>query len=112
MIHMLSRFDLAPGVTLKVFSENYDRLFGQLRNLDLVETTGAVGERVADTPMDTDAVDAPRYYVVMSFRDRAQLDASYAYFAEGAASPDHVATHLKLNRGAINHVFTCWEDAD
>ena len=62
--------------------------------------------------MDTDADGAPRYYVVMSFRDRAQLDASYAYFAEGTAAANHAATHLKLNQGAINHVFTCWEDAD
>ena len=111
MIHMLSRFDLKPGISAEEFKASYALMLDQLRDLDLVETSGPVGERVSDTPMDTDASNAPRFYVLMSFRDRAQLDASYDYLSGGGADREHIRGHLTMHRKTTNQTFTCWSDA-
>ena len=86
MIHMLSRFDLKPGTELEGFAADYYGFVERAKQLDLAVSTGKIGRRVSDTPMDTDADDAQEYYVIMSFRDREQLDRAYDYMdtlAEG-----------------------------
>ncbi|MEM7427657.1 MAG: DUF6614 family protein [Pseudomonadota bacterium] len=110
MIHMLSRFDLKPGVSIEAFSQEYSTLVEQMRAKGLVSSTGQIGRREADTPMDTDADDAPEYYVVMSFADREQLDRSYAYLTDTSAN--QATSHPAVNRSVTNHVFTCWQDLD
>lgn len=110
MIYMLSRFDLTPGVDLKQFNKDYHQLVDQMRNQGLVAGTGKIGRRHADTPMDTDAADAPEYYVVMSFETREQLERSYALLTEPAANRS--TTHPSVMAAVANPVFTCWQDIE
>ena len=110
MIHMLSRFNLKPGVTPETFRKDYLDLVAQMKALNLVEGTGEVGRRERATPMDTDADSAPEFYAVMSFRDRDQLDRSYAYLTDRDANM--ATSHPAVNSAVIDAVFTCWRDMD
>ncbi len=110
MIHMLSRFDLRPGIDPAGFQTSYVSFVEHMKAAGLVESTGQIRQRVADTPMDTDNADAPLYYVVMSFKDRTQLDQAYAHITTPQASED--AGHPSVHQAVDNFVFTCWEDID
>lgn len=110
MIHMLSRFNLKPGVALETFRDDYMELVAHMKALNLVEGTGKVGQRERATPMDTDREDAPEFYAVMVFRDREQLDRSYAYLTNREA--DMATTHPAVNSAVVDAVFTCWRDLD
>ena len=110
MIHMLSRFNLKPGVSLERFRDDYMALVAHMKDLNLVEGTGKVGQREQATPMDTDRDDAPEFYAVMMFKDRDQLDRSYAYLTNKDA--DMATTHPAVNGAVQDAVFTCWHDVD
>ncbi len=110
MIHMLSRFNLKPGVTVETFRDDYMKLVADMKALGLVEGTGQMGRRELATPMDTDREDAPEFYAVMMFRDRDQLDRSYAYLTDRDANI--ATTHPAVNRAVVDAVFTCWRDLD
>ncbi|MCP5075452.1 MAG: hypothetical protein GY947_19435 [Rhodobacteraceae bacterium] len=110
MIHMLSRFNLRPGVAPETFHDDYMELVAHMKTLNLVEGTGKVGQRETATPMDTDHDDAPEFYAVMSFRDRDQLDRSYAYLTNRDANM--ATTHPTVNSAVADAVFTCWRDLD
>lgn len=110
MIHMLSRFDLKPDVSFDSFRVSYCEFIGQMRAKGLVEATGKIGRRELDTPMDTDEKQAPEYYVIMSFRDRRQLDEAYAYLA--TANMQNATAHGAIYHSVFNSVFTCWRDLD
>ena len=110
MIHMLSSFDLKSGENFEAFAHDYDILLSDLRAADIIVDAGPLGVRVADTPMDTDTDRTHRYFSVMRFRDRAQLDAAYAHI-EARAHPG-TQTHLRMYRQLTNTVFLCWEDID
>lgn len=106
MIQMLSRFNLTPGAALSEFIDAYRQFCAMLKDEGLVEAAGPVCRRVADTPMDTDAPDAPQFYSVMTFRGRAQLDAAYARFAASMAGHEAVL-------GAVRDAtFTVWRELD
>ena len=109
MIHMLSRFNLRSGTTIEKAQAEYALFFENLRAADLAESTGKIGQRVANTPMDTDSVDAQEFYVVMTFRDRAQLDRSYAEIQSGRFAGENAAPHNFIKSAIQNAVFTCWE---
>lgn len=108
MIHMLSRFDLKPGVDLQAFQSSYKVFCEEMRAKGLLVETGEIGRRVSDTPMDTDTDQAPEYYSVMSFRDRQQLDAAYDHI-EGLRARDK-ADHVAVSGAVLGPVFTCWQD--
>ncbi|MEM9330409.1 MAG: hypothetical protein AAGA53_03720 [Pseudomonadota bacterium] len=110
MIYMLSKFDLSPDVDFKAFQKDYSEFVQDMRSMDLAVSTGNVGTRIADTPMDTDLDDAPRFYVIMTFRDRDQLDKAYRYIATGQAKPEHLKSHQRVHNAILNPVFTCWQD--
>ena len=110
MIHMLSRFDLKAGVKFEEFSRNYHDTVAQMQAKGLVEGTGKIGRRERDTPMDTDAADAPEFYVVMSFKDRDQLDRSYALLTD--AAENRATSHPSVMQAVENAVFTCWQDLE
>ena len=113
MIHMLSRFNLKPDADLKTFEKHYISfflsIFGQL---DWLKQLGKLGERVGDTPMDTDSIDAQQYYVVMEFRDRDQLDGAYYYMENGSVVPEFFEAHEQIKKTVENPVFTCWQDGE
>ena len=110
MINMLSSFDLKPGEDFATFAQDYEILLNDLRNAGMIAGAGPLGRRVEATPMDTDEDRTQRYFSVMHFRDRAQLDAAYAHI-DARARPG-TETHLKMYRRLTNTVFLCWEDTD
>lgn len=108
MFHMLSCFDLKPGENITAFRHAYTDFVEEMKQANLVECTGPVGRRQNDTPMDTDDERQHTYFALMSFRDRAQVDAAYAHIMRhiepGEAS--HGAVYGKVQ----DPVFICWED--
>ena len=108
MIHMLSRFDLKPEIAIDQFQGNYKTFCKLMQAKGLIVETGKIGQRETGTPMDTDEEHSPKYYSVMSFRDRQQLDQAYAYLA-GLDEHDK-AEHVGVRDSVLNPVFTCWRD--
>ena len=110
MFHMLTCFDLEPGIGIGAFRAAYLDFVEYLRGIDLVESTGPIGRRQSDTRMDTDSERDHQYFVIMSFRDRAQVDAAYAKIAprEEPAESVHVAVYSKIR----NPIFICWQDIE
>jgi hypothetical protein len=105
---MLSCFDLKRGEDISAFRSAYMMFVDQMRRIGLVEHSGPIGRRQSDTPMDTDDERAHEYFVLMSFRDRDQVDAAYAHILKhiepGEAAHDSVYTRVE------NPVFICWSD--
>lgn len=110
MIKMLSRFDLKPGIEREAFEKEYYEFVERAKQKGFVVSTDRIGERIADTPMDTDSEDAQRFYAVMMFRDKEQLDQAYDYMNGGTAHSDDAKPHNVLKYYVRNPVFTCWEE--
>jgi hypothetical protein len=108
MFHMLSCFDLVPGENIVDFSNAYHAFVDEMKQNDMVESSAPIGSRQRDTPMDTDDERDHEYFVVMSFRDRTQVDDAYAHIMKhiepGEATHDAVYTRVQ------NPVFICCED--
>lgn len=108
MIHMLSAFDLKPDEKPDAFRAAYAAFIDDLFKANLIVSSGPVGRRVSDTPMDTDETRSQEYFSVMSFRDRSQMDDAYAHIAkrlQPATKP-----HIDMYRRIANSVFLCWQD--
>ena len=101
---MLSCFDLGASETIEEFQLALSAFSEHMQSLNLVQSTGAVGRRCSNTPMDTDSERDYEYYFVMTFVDRDTCDKSYEYI--GAGSPIHVSVISKVK----DAVFICWED--
>lgn len=108
MFHMLSCFDLKPDEDIASFQSSYMTFVEAMKGIDLVETTGPIGNRRSETPMDTDDEREHEYFVVMSFRDREQADAAYAHILKHAGPAD--AAHDEVYTRVLNPVFICWQD--
>ena len=108
MFHMLSCFNLQPGESIRTFQANYQNFVEEMRAIDLVESTSSIGRRQDDTPMDTDDERNHEFFVVMSFRDRAQVDAAYAHIEQHFGPSD--AAHDQVYTKVLNPVFICWQD--
>ena len=108
MFHMLSCFNLLPGDDIEGFRRVYAEFVEAMRAIDLVESSGPVGRRRADTPMDTDDERDHEFFVVMSFRDRAQADAAYARILAHSGPED--AAHAAVFPRVSDPVFICWQD--
>ena len=108
MFHMLSCFNLNPGEDIETFSGAYRLFVEEMKKIDLVESSGPVGRRQNDTPMDTDDIRDHRYFAVMSFRDRAQVDAAYDYIMQHVGSAD--AAHDAVYTRVLDPAFICWQD--
>jgi hypothetical protein len=110
MFHMLTCFNLKDGIEIAEFKANYSDLVSYMQSMGMVENTGPIGRRQSDTPMDSDSERDHKYFVIMSFRDRAQVDRAYAHLAphEEPAETIHHAVYSK----AQNPIFICWEDLE
>ncbi len=108
MFHMLSCFNLKPGEEIETFRSAYAAFVDEMKKLDLVEATGPIGHRQNDTPMDTDNERDHEFFVVMSFRGRAQVDAAYAHIERHFGPGD--AAHDQVYRRVLDPVFICWQD--
>lgn len=105
---MLSCFDLEPGEDIETFRSAYADFVAYMKSIDLVEDSGPIGRRRSDTPMDTDDERGHEYFVVMSFRDRTQVDAAYALIKEHAEPSE--SSHNEVYKMIRNPVFICWQD--
>ncbi len=110
MFHMLICFDLKPNVEIGAFRAAYLDFVAYLQGIDLVARTGPIGRRQRDTKMDTDGERDHEYFVIMSFRDRAQVDAAYAQFRlhQEPTSSVHNAVQSMMQ----NPIFICWQDIE
>lgn len=108
MFHMLSCFNLNPGEEIEAFSAAYTRYVDEMKRIGLVESSGSIGSRQCDTPMDTDDERDHEYFVVMSFRDREQVDAAYAQIMchNGPSDIAHDSVYTRV----LDPVFICWQD--
>lgn len=108
MLHMLGCFHAGPRVSIDTLESGYDRYVSHLKPIDLLVTAQPIGRRCADTPMVTDEERDHQYFVLMTFRDRAQMDAAYAHI-EAQHAPA-VELHLQFMKQIRDPVFICWED--
>ena len=107
---MLSKFDLKPGIVFDEFEQDYLRFIDTIRDLNIIKSADPIGRRLKDTPMDTASDNEPEFYSIMSFKDRKQLDAAYAYLLNPAVPNKDKTTHHKIHKAVINSVFICWQD--
>ena len=107
-IHLLSAFDLREGVDEAVFIDAYRRFVQELYEADLIVDAQPIGRRVSDTPMDTDDERAHQFFTILTFRDRAHMDAAYAHIEARmrAVTGEHAAMYART----ANQIFTCWQD--
>ena len=108
MYHMLSSFNLKPGVNLEAFQQSLDIFETHMRDAGLAEQTGPIGKRSHHPIMDTDGERDHEYYFISSFLDREQCDRSVEYIQQASEPADsiHKAVYSKISEP----VFTCWED--
>lgn len=109
MFHMHTSFDLIEGAEVAQFAEVWARFLQSLQERDLVHGAGPLARRRSDTPLDTDGERRQGFFVVMSFRDRAQADLAYARIAGRSAPADGL--HRAVFALVRDPIFSCWEDA-
>ncbi len=108
MFRMLSCFDLKPGEDIAAFREAYEDFVAVMKSIDLVADSGPIGRRQSDTPMDTDDERSHEYFAIMCFKDRAQVDAAYAYIMKHVEPGE--SSHNGVYQRVENPVFICWQD--
>ncbi|MBT4890643.1 MAG: hypothetical protein HON65_13930 [Rhodospirillales bacterium] len=108
MFHMLTCFNLKPGEDIEAFRNAYTDFVDCMINMDMVESTGPIGQRQSDTPMDTDEERNHQYFVTMSFRDRTQVDIAYAHIMKHVEPGE--STHNTMYLKTRDPIFICWQD--
>ncbi len=109
MFHMLTCFDLRPGIELGTFRQALADYTAHLQELDLVESNSPIGRRQSDTILDTDGERHHQYFTTMSFRDRAQADAAVDYIKAHSRKPGHSIHHAVYSK-VQDQIFICWQD--
>ncbi len=108
MFHMLTFFDLEPGLSIDEFRRSLAEFTAHLREIDLLQSMGPIGRRQRHKVMDTDDERDHEYYFTLSFRDRAQCDLSVEYILRHEEPAESL--HHAVYSGVHEPVFTCWED--
>lgn len=108
MFHMLSCFDLKPEETLDDFRKSYAAFIADMKKQGLVESSGAIGRRQSDTPMDTDDERDHEYFVILSFKNREQVDQAYDYIKQHFEPGDR--SHSDMYQRVQSPIFICWQD--
>lgn len=110
MISMLSCFNLRPGIEIGAFKRLYRGFVEAMEHKGLIVSAGPVARRERDTPMDTDDERDHEFFSVMTFSERAQLDAAYAYISE-QVEPGR-SEHQQVFKWVADPVFICWRDTE
>ncbi len=108
MFHMLSCFNLKPGIELGCFEQSLAELDEYLRNIDLVHSTGRIGRRNRHRIMDTDQERDHEFFFIMTFRDREQCDRSVEHVL--SEQEPGASIHRAVWQKVEGPVFICWED--
>ena len=79
-----------------------------LKERDLVQSMGPIGQWQRDTIMDTDDERDHQYFFISSFQNRTQCDraVNYILLHEEPGDSIHKAVYAKVR----NQVSICWED--
>jgi hypothetical protein len=105
MFHMLSCFNLKPDISLDEFRGSLADYTAHLQTLNLVDSTGLIGRRQSNTIRDTDDERDHQYFVIMSFRYRAQWDRSVDYISGHQQPGDRI--HCEVSAMVADPVFIC-----
>lgn len=108
MFHMLTSFDLRPGVTIAEFSDAYFAFVEHMRGLGLVEGSGPIGRRQADSGLDTDKERAHQFFAMMHFRDHDQVANALDHIRPRKGGTEEL--HFAVISKALRPVFTAWQD--
>lgn len=108
MFHMLSCFNLQQGVSAQDLDAALQKFAAVMRDAQLLEAVGPVGQRDSDTEMDTDEERAHEYFYIMTFRDKAQCDRAYNFIDNPTdeAREAHEAVVAKIR----DNIHICWKD--
>lgn len=109
MFHMLTCFDLKPGMQLAAFENALRAYIEHMQEQNLVLEADPVGLRQRDTILDTDELHSQAYFFVTRFNDRAQSDAAVRHIESGERRA--VRLHGAMYAQADNMVFLCWDDS-
>ena len=108
MFHMHTAFDLREGIEISKFRARRDAFIAHLRDKGLIASAGPITERRPDTPLDTDEARGHRYFTVISFRDRAQSEATWDRI-EPRLQPTGTM-HRSVYSLVWDPIVNCWED--
>ena len=108
MFHMLSCFNLKPGVPVTDFKNAVAELTDFLRGENLLQSTGPLGRRQRHPVMDTDAERDQEFYFIMSFEDRAQCDRAVELIDKHESRGEEI--HKSVYGRITDPIFICWED--
>ena len=108
MFHMLSCFNLKPGVTTEVFQLSLAAFDEHMKSIGLVQANGCIGRRHRHPVMDTDNERDHEYFFVMTFRDQAQCDRSVEHVYAG--EEPGFSIHHEVWQKVDDPIFICWED--
>jgi hypothetical protein len=108
MFHMLSWFNLKPGISADEFCESVALFTTHLTDGGLICSAGPIGRRQSETILDTDEERQQEYFFSISFRDRAQSDRAveHIFRHEEPTEAIHTAVYSKVT----DEIFICWED--
>ncbi len=108
MFHMLTCFNLKPGITIEEFGKSSAALTKHMQERELLHSTGPIGRRQSNTIMDTDSERNHEYFFITTFLDRAQCDRSVKYILPHEEPGESI--HLAVYSKVADPVFICWED--
>jgi len=107
MFHMLTSFNLKPGVSLEDYAAAVARFSEHMKSVDLLHSTGPIGNRQKHGIMDTDERNHA-YFFISTFLDRKQCDNAVDYII--AREEPGASIHKEVFTKVVDQVFTCWED--
>ncbi len=110
MFHMLTAFNLAPGVSEALFRDRYDAFVAHMVELGLAEGSDPVAVRRPGSPLDTDTDRPQHYFALMHFADQAQADRAYDWIK--AQQAPSAGIHREVFSLARDLVFLAWEDLE
>lgn len=108
MFVMLSRFNLREGETPESCQAAIQQFARHMQQQKLLVSVGPLGERVANTPMDTDDDSQLSYYFLSYFESREQSDHAYALIEQGIEPSASI--HRAMISTVSDAVFTCWNE--
>ena len=110
MFHMLSCFNLNPGVEIDEYSRSLLSFSKLMIKNDMLHSIGKIGKRVRHPIMDTDEERNQQYYFTMTFKDRNQCDRGVDYIHAHLQPGDD--EHRAMYEMVTDPIFICFEDVN
>lgn len=105
---MLSSFNLREGETPESCQAAINEFADHMHQQQMLVSVGPLGQRVANTPMDTDDERKLDYYFLSYFENREQSDQAYTLIEQGVEPG--VSIHRAMISKVKDAVFTCWNE--